>query len=257
MGTLRRALIITLAIVAAPLAASAAPGLLLSEQVDDKAKIEIGYLGEGWRNLRKVVVFTTNAGFDTADEYYFACGSSTLISPARIPVKDATYITAGSTIDLQTDRMLGFLVLTPALRSTVTSALNSACDAPTTRQTPPVDIGLAASKDQVSYLLAERFERSGSSVKMWMRADYIKAGDLNLGWLGEAPPVLDKWRGYVISKLEINCDTGRFRTTNTVAYDTNGEPVTGRSAASEYSAFIETVPGTVGEARVQRACLIR
>jgi hypothetical protein len=245
------------ALIAVSPAASAEPASLMKRSVAESMTLEIRYDGEGWRNLRKVTFVTGWSGVEIPEDYYFVCGTDTLIELAD--TDSAKALNKGSKLSLASEEIIGLAPLNDEVRKASLAALANTCKTQPASQLLPKYVGLSMSRSELTYLLPERFSRSGDQVSMWMRTDYLTNEQRQLPW-GKEPFTVsfrDDASGYAIQKMEVNCSTGRYRVMNFVAYHNDGTPIDGKSIATDYGTFIETVPGSVGEAQVATGCLIR
>jgi len=252
---MRGLLTIVMALVASS-SALAEPRSLMKRSVDENTTLEIRYDGEGWRNLRKVTFVTNFDDVELPSDYYFICGTDILLDLADTDPGQA--LSKGISYNLKTEELILLTPLNDDIRKASLEALTPICNREPDTLALPKYIGLSMSRDQLTYLLPERFSRSGEQVSVWMRTDHFNSEQRKLPWGAEfTVSFRDAERGYAIQKMEINCGTGRYRVMNSVDYRDDGTPVDGTSFATDHGQFSKTVPGSVGEAKVATSCLIR
>lgn len=253
--------------VALLVAAPAAAQTLYSNEQSDALERSLEYENEGWRNLRKVYVSHRLLGPDTSVHIYIVCGTNKIIFPQRVePAGDYSYpgktdedihISFGRVEDL--DVYASFFTSDgPAAPKRVKAALRSTCSAAPKSKIEPSDINFGFTSDQFGTLLTSRFTRSGDKVTAWYRTRSFKSVDAKIGTLISSSEldIIDDERGSSLSKIMAQCDSKTLAFVQHIEYDKKGDVVDSYTASTGKIEFRETVPDSVGESRVEIACLL-
>lgn len=226
----------------------------------------VEYDGIGWRNLRLITLVTTIDETPIAQQTYIACGSGKLLTPNLYatpkdfevyPGKQRTdQLVIFGGVEQMTSNSFGF-DLTKGDDQSFKAAMAKICNAPAKITDEPDGIYLSGSSDAFSELVPSRFSRAGDRISVWVKDRKYRNASGKAGSYDRDFRIVEIDEGHEITKLEIDCSKQALATSSLTSYDREGRVIDSRSIEASALRLEETVPGSVGESKVEVACLLK
>lgn len=250
--------------------ASAQSVVVYTQQMTDKATTSIEYEGEGWRNLRKLYISVRISDAPRPmGHFYVVCGTDKIIMPHDANGVGTTYNYPGKNDDdeyiffgdarVLVDRISIYVSTEGAEQQRMRSAVRSACTKDPATRIEPADLPFSTASKEFGTLVASRFSRTKDKVVVWYRTRAFRSVDAAIydsENYNMKLSVIEPEKGTSLSKILVDCSAKTLAQVQWIEYDEAGDVTDSYIMPDESIRYRETVPESVGEHRVDLACMI-